>query len=341
MFTLPEIMWYCRGLSMIEGPGKVAEATRSTTLNGPALVGPRSALNNNTSVSHSTLGADCSIGPNSTIVNSYIFDDVRIGANCYLEQCMVGKGVHLADGVRVGRGVLIGDGVHLSKGVEVPAFARVGRVPYRSEDDSDEEDEGVDEAQALGEGQKAYLWPQEEEEAESDSDDDADDPFEHPRNKRLLQLGRTLSNVSESTQSLSTLSKASSPPESPITVASGASGLDMPSLSLDDGPPAAFYTEARASLARAYEEGHAVENARLELRTLVMGYNAGVDRARTEVDNFLMSQVKVEGGAAKALQSATAVWGRWGDILEGLAPDLTNVALDIQVGRLFAMHTQS
>jgi translation initiation factor eIF-2B subunit epsilon len=186
----------------------------------------------------------------------------------------------------------------------------------------------------LGPNTCGYIWPQEEEEAPDNESDDGEpeDPYEHPRNKRLLQLGRTLSNLTASTVSLSTLSKASSsPPDTPVSLASSTSLPDIPTLSLDSGPPPAFHAEASASLERAYEEDHAIENAMLELRTLVMGYNAGIDRAREEVVNFLLSKVDLEGGAAQVLASAVKIWARWGKLAEGLSPDPTNIALDIQV----------
>ena len=185
--------------------------------------------------------------------------------------------------------------------------------------------------ETLGPDSVGYLWPVEEEEPLSDSEDEGEDPFEHPRNKRLLQLGRSLSNLSSSTDSLSTLSAASSSaPSSPMSDASDASLPNIPTLSLDAVPPA-FHVEASASLARAFVEGHSVENAMLELRTLVMGYNAGVDRAREEVTTFLMSKIDVSSGvAAGVLKSATTIWSRWGTMAAGLAPDLTNIALDVQ-----------
>lgn len=184
----------------------------------------------------------------------------------------------------------------------------------------------------LGPDSVGYLWPnEEEEETPVDSDDEEEDPYEHPRNKRLLQLGRRLSNISDSDVSLSTLSKASSSPDSsPASIASSASLPDMPSLTLDSGPPPAFYSEASASLARAFEEDHKIENALLELRTLVMGYNAGLDRAREEVVKFFLSCIDVSGGAADILKSTISVWTRWGPLAVGLAPDLTNIALDAQ-----------
>lgn len=165
----------------------------------------------------------------------------------------------------------------------------------------------------------------------SDSDDEGEDPYEHPRNKRLLQLGRTLSRESEGASSVSTLSVASSSEAgSPMSMASSDDLPDLPSLNLDAGPPEAFFSEAAASLARAYEEEHSVENALLELRTLVMGYNAGVDRAREEVVSFLMSKISLEGGAAKVLADGVRIWSRWGKLAEALSSDPTNIALEIQ-----------
>lgn len=115
---------------------------RSTSLTGPLLIGPRSALQQNTHVHQSTLGADCTIGPGTTITKSYAFDDVRIGANCTLEECILGKGVDIGDGVKVGKGVLVGDGVKLGKGIRVPDFTRIGKERFRPEDwDEDDEDE--------------------------------------------------------------------------------------------------------------------------------------------------------------------------------------------------------
>jgi hypothetical protein len=39
-------------------------------------------------------------------------------------------------------------------------------------------------------GSEGYIWPAEEDEHESDDEDDFDDPYEHPENKKLLQLGQ-------------------------------------------------------------------------------------------------------------------------------------------------------
>nr|XP_019048160.1 translation initiation factor eIF-2B subunit epsilon [Kwoniella bestiolae CBS 10118]OCF27090.1 translation initiation factor eIF-2B subunit epsilon [Kwoniella bestiolae CBS 10118] len=310
--------------------------SRTTTLSGPLLIGPRSALAHNTRIHQSTLGADCSVGPSTTISQSYIFDDVRIGANCTIRECIVGEGVVVSDDVVIGKGALIGNGVRLGKGTKVPDFARIGRERYRGEgydsEEDDEEDERDDHLSSLGPDSTGYLWPNEEEEPASDSEDEAEDPYEHPRNKQLLQLGRRLSNVSSSSVSLSTLSKASSSEGSIASVSSEASTLpDLAPLSLNQGPREEFYIEARESLARAYEEDHKVENAALEMRTLVMGENAGQDAAREEILKFFLSKITLQGGAGEILKSATSMFSRWGGLVRSFATsDFTLIAIDTQ-----------
>ncbi len=314
--------------------------SRTTTLQGPLLIGAKSVLNNNTRIVQSSLGRHCLVGANTTILSSYIFNNVNIGDDCFLDECMIGNGVVINDGAHIGKGALIGDGVTIGKGVKIPQFARIGRERYRPEgwDSEDEEDPEIEEGfkqlnlDILGSESTGFFWPTEEEEAPEDSDDEAEDPFEHPRNKRLLQLGRRLSNLSVSTVSMSTLSIASSDDEegSYMSDASDLPDLGLGDLNLGGGPSKAFYTECQSSLERAYAEGHSVENAGLELKTLVMGYNSGIDAAREQVVNFFMNKISLEGGMAKILAQATQIWGRWGGMARNLSRDLSDIALDIQ-----------
>nr|XP_018266114.1 translation initiation factor eIF-2B subunit epsilon [Kwoniella dejecticola CBS 10117]OBR88272.1 translation initiation factor eIF-2B subunit epsilon [Kwoniella dejecticola CBS 10117] len=316
--------------------------SRTTTLSGPLLIGPRSALAHNTHIHQSTLGADCSVGPSTTVTQSYIFDDVRIGANCTIRECVIGEGVTILDDVHVGKGALLGNGVRLAKGTRIPDFARIGKERYRGDSyDSDDEEEEEDEderdrrLEILGADSVGYLWPSEEEEPPSDSEDEGEDPYEHPKNKQLLQLGRRLSNLSTSTVSLSTLSKASSSEaSSPLSVASSASTLpDIAPLNLGSGPREEFYIEARESLARAYEEDHKVENAALEMRTLVMGENAGQDAARSEILNFFLSKIPISSStvAGEILKETTRIFERWGGLVRSFSTtDYTLIAIDTQ-----------
>jgi carbonic anhydrase/acetyltransferase-like protein (isoleucine patch superfamily) len=72
---------------------------------------------------------------------------VRIGANCDLRECIIGRDVHIADGVKIGRGALIGNGVRIGKGAQIPDYARVGRERWRAEDDDEEEEDEEEESE--------------------------------------------------------------------------------------------------------------------------------------------------------------------------------------------------
>ncbi|TXT04846.1 hypothetical protein VHUM_03929 [Vanrija humicola] len=314
---------------------------RTTALHGPLLIGARCQLSHNTVIRSSTLGANCVVGDNTTLDKAHIWSNVRIGADCVLEESIIGDNVVISDGVHIGKGTLIGSGVTIGPGVKIPEFSRIARTPYNADDDSSDSGDDSDDSEeverhrlaVLGPDSVGYLWPAEEEEAaDAESDDDEEDVYENPKNKRLGQLGRSLSEASFSTASLSTLSidDSESSLGSPASQASSGSDLEISGLNISDGPPAAFFTEARSSLARAYDEGHSIENASLELKTLVMGYNSGIDTARTEVVNFLMSKVPGEGSAAQILGAATKIWARWGRLAVGLSRESSDIAFDVQ-----------
>lgn len=188
----------------------------------------------------------------------------------------------------------------------------------------------------LGKDSVGHLWPQEEELADEDSDEEGEDPFEHPSNKRLLQLGRSLSNLSGSKASLSTLSAASSSPG--LSAVSDDSSLpDVVGMSLEAGD-AKFKKEAHDSLDRAWEEGHDVDNALVEYRLLIKAFNADLDFSRRQVVEYMLSKIDIGSGVPKILASATSIFTRWGEFALQLAPhpsqagqnEPLKVVLDVQ-----------
>ncbi|KAI9633264.1 nucleotide-diphospho-sugar transferase, partial [Dioszegia hungarica] len=315
--------------------------SRTTTIRGPALIGPASSLQSNTSILRSTLGTLTTLGPNSSITDSYIFDNVLVGSHCHLDNCIIGKDVVIADDVTVGRGALVGDGVKLGKGVQVPPWTRVGRERWRPEGwEEGDEDQEAKTLRILGDQSLGFIWPTEEEQPSSDSESDGEDPYEHPRNKSLLQLGRSLSNLSSSTGSLSTLSKASSSPASiasDLDTSSDEGYGDVPSMSLSmalptTGPSAEFTKEAQLTLERGYEEGYDVVNIGTEMGLLFPAYNAGVESARKEIIGFVLSKIPLApgGGAAGVLGESEALFKRWKPIFPKFTQDYTALVLDMQ-----------
>jgi translation initiation factor eIF-2B subunit epsilon len=76
-----------------------------------------------------------------------------------------------------------------------------------------------------------------------------------------------------------------------------------------------FQTEVRLSLDRAFSEGHSLENASVELKTLRMASNVPLRRVREAVVAGIVERIPLVDGAV--LQRAeTMQWvGRWGELI--------------------------
>ena len=87
---------------------------------------------------------------------------------------------------------------------------------------------------------------------------------------------------------------------------------------------AEFKSEASASLERAWSEGHAVDNAAVELKTLRMASNVPLGRVREAVIAFLMDKIAGPGAGAGAgaggevRDRVRAGVGRWGGLITAI-----------------------
>lgn len=79
---------------------------------------------------------------------------------------------------------------------------------------------------------------------------------------------------------------------------------------------AEFQSEATASLERAWAEGHAVDNAAVELKTLRMASNVPLGRVREAVISFLMN--KIDSGEGELRDKVRQVIGRWGGLITAI-----------------------
>ncbi|KAJ9099811.1 hypothetical protein QFC21_003810 [Naganishia friedmannii] len=309
---------------------------RTAQVYGPCLIGPKTSLASNTYIKNSTIGSNCHIGSHTQVCQSFIFENVRIGKGCTLNTCIIGKGVVIEEGVTIGRGALLGDGVRIGKGQVVQPFARVGRTPsVKNEDDSDEEDtpesQEADAQKLEGPTSIGYIWPADDmDETLSDDEDEREllDPYEHPDNKRLLQLGRDLDDdVSDTESTCSTLSRASSSHASTVSLASS-TGIPVGVASAAD-----FSVEARLTLERNVSENHSVSDTILELKTLMLSSNVGISGpggGREAVVASLMSLIDVAKGAKEVKAKSEQVWTKWGGVLAGLNAPPVDSILEVQ-----------
>lgn len=99
-----------------------------------------------------------------------------------------------------------------------------------------------------------------------------------------------------------------------------------------------FRSEVAQSLERAFAEGHSVDNAAVELKTLRMASNVPLVRVKEAVISGIVDQIPlVEDGGAVQRKGVTDTIARWGQLINkigGIDPvetiSLLQVSVDIQ-----------
>lgn len=195
---------------------------------------------------------------------------------------------------------------------------------------------------SLGKDTNAIVWPH----ATLDEDEEVD-PVESPDNLRLMRIGsknishchQTDANYSFAGDNASDLdlsdagsvtsdedSGSSSEDEEITDFGALASSLGNPAHNTPTGGLAAsadarleseFKHEVELSLERAFAEGHSVDNAAVELKTLRMASNVPLIRVREAVVGAIVERIViVDGGAAAQRKEITSIVGRWGGLID-------------------------
>ena len=76
-----------------------------------------------------------------------------------------------------------------------------------------------------------------------------------------------------------------------------------------------FQTEVRLSLERAFSEGHSLDNASVELKTLRMASNVPLRRVREAVVAGIVEQIPLVEGAVPQRAEIKKWVDRWGDLI--------------------------
>ncbi|KAF8522178.1 nucleotide-diphospho-sugar transferase [Hysterangium stoloniferum] len=312
---------------------------------GPnTLLGPSTTVAASTTISSSVIGANCTIGANVTVRNSYIWDGAVIEDKCTVERSIVGKGVKMGKGSILLKGCLVGDGVKLGKGTRLEEFTRVG---------GEKPEEGGE--KLVGEGSEGFLWPtigdscvrnSEVHSDDEDEDEEVRDELETPQNLRFLRIGGHLHILVatylmtfhtgdetrlEDVQRYEADSSSSSEDESrdgdsdqdddDDTASNASTHSSAPSAPLGSKltsiANAEFQSEVTASLSRAWEEGHSVDNAAVELKTLRMASNVPLIRVREAIISFLVEKIDT-GGEGDARERVKKAVGRWGGLIDAI-----------------------
>lgn len=106
--------------------------------------------------------------------------------------------------------------------------------------------------------------------------------------------------------------------------------LDIPGHDLE----AEFRTEVEQSLERAFAEGHSVDNAAVELKTLRMASNVPLKRVREAVVAAIVEKIPVvEGDMVVQKREIASILKRWGELIDRIGGvDAVETVSVLQVG---------
>ncbi|KAJ7710005.1 nucleotide-diphospho-sugar transferase [Mycena rosella] len=323
---------HTRGNKYLAADNSVALA-RTCKIGNNTLIGASTRILENVQISGSVIGRNCVIGAGSIIDGSYIFDGTVIGAQCVVKRSIIGAGVTIKEKTRIEKGCLLGDGVVVGPLAVLDNFERLSRrrdkTAGEEEEEDEDEDSDMEEIEAnqegassmLGKDSNAIVWPRGPSE-----DDDDDDGIVNYKNQRLRQLGDDGSDLelsdagSDSSDGESDeSSEYDSSGEFRLTTETG-TPLATPSLDVMHPPgtmqESEFRIEVAQSLERAFAEGHSVDNAAVELKTLRMASNVPLSRVREAVVAAIVEDIQIVDGALPQRKEISRVVGRWGALID-------------------------
>ncbi|EIM90142.1 nucleotide-diphospho-sugar transferase [Stereum hirsutum FP-91666 SS1] len=322
--------------------------SRTCKVGNNTLIGPSTQVFAGAQITASSLGANCSIGANTIIRNSYLFDGVVVGANCIIDCSIIGAGVEIGESSRVARGSLVADGVRLGPAARLAKFERVSRrrhVEEKGGEEADDEDEDEDEeeeeeeedsdddseieearenqvtlAAGLRTNSNGFVWPRKSAQGE----DEEVDELESFNNQRLVRLGNhsdldlsdpgSITSSDESDASEDSLHLGHASPSSSST----SLATNLAAAAVSAGAQAAeheFQSEVRQSLERAFTEGHSVDNAAVELKTLRMASNVPLTKVRGAVIGSVVEKIAIVDGAVEQRGEIKRWMDRWGELI--------------------------
>lgn len=194
-------------------------------------------------------------------------------------------------------------------------------------------DQNLIDKTSLGKDSNAIVWPR----GPPDEEDDEEGP-ENFNNYRYMRIGtfssscksktythlfgsqgdnpRDLDISDEEESSSDTSSLSEDHMHTDAESISGISDISTTPVSLGLMADAEFRTEVTQSLERAFAEGHSVDNAAVELKTLRMASNVPLIRVKEAVITAIVEKIPmVEGDAASQRMEISRVIGRWGELI--------------------------
>ncbi|KAG1803652.1 nucleotide-diphospho-sugar transferase [Suillus plorans] len=325
--------------TLIGSKSQIADNAQVTA----SVLGQRCIVGAGSIVRNSYLFDGAVIGPNCVVEHSIIGSGVHIKERTHVE-----RGCLIADGVVVGPQAKLAPFSRLSKrrqdsDEEDEEFEDAEEHFEEEEDGDDEGEDGDDEDEVdseledveanqdpkalakLGSDTNAIIWP-----LPVVDEDEAIDDLEHPDNQRLMRIGDNASDLVLSDPGSVTSSESESDSDDDdddehfydSNPASSTTSLPLSTPSnlvaqADSAVISEFQQEVKQSLDRAFAEGHSVDNAAVELKTLRMASNVSLRLVREAVIAAMVSRIKIiAGGGIPQRQEIASMIARWGGLID-------------------------
>lgn len=279
---------YLRGNIYQEEGIKLA---RSATLGRDTVIGQGTEVGNNTFISHSVIGRNCKIGANVKIVGSYIWNGATVADGATISYSIVCNEARIMAGAVVDKASLVSFRAVVGTGARVGPCAKIALEP------EEENDEVEFEEAALGPNGAGVRW------IETD-----------PLNQLLVEEEE----------------RDDSDTNSEFDDATDSEGSDMeePGLDTFDGEEERWVSEVEATVERAVEENHAIDNLRLELKTLKFTFEHRTFSEMACIALRTLINIAVSSNP-KPVPAMAQLVGKWAPLMNGYV-----VSVDEQVALL-------
>ncbi|KAK4051858.1 translation initiation factor eIF-2B epsilon subunit, GEF [Microbotryomycetes sp. JL201] len=270
----------------------------SCTISSTSLIGSDVKIGHNSNIQRSTLGSGVSVGSSTQVAGSYIFSGTRIGDDCRIRDSLIGERVVIGTRCTIEAGCIIAPDTVIGDG------SRLSGVRISTEEPQSEDTIDSSKAQ-LATGSKGFILPLDE---AADEEVDSDEEELDSRNFDVTRLGKSSSTTSLSTAASMSHSAFGASGDGDEPVIQGLEAL-MPSATTSQSD---FVFECTQSLDRSFVEGHTVDNAAIELKTLRMASNVALDQVRQVVVPYILARCGPSG------VDVDKVIKRWGGLISNV-----------------------
>lgn len=191
----------------IHPPKKIA---RSSSIQGPGILGSRVQIDDHAIIKASVLGHDVHIGAGAVVEESHLWDHVTVEPTAKISYSVLAKNVVVKKGAVISRGCIIGEGCVIGENVVLPEFTRLtlhpqdddpfgdddwnddmGAKPGPTDPSSDYSAQDTD-FNVVGKDGKGRVWypslDEDESDQEGNDDDNGDEEKEEDQGMSSLRL---------------------------------------------------------------------------------------------------------------------------------------------------------